>query len=428
MEDRIMENKEASDALHTLLHCSLKDTEFETQLDQFNIVFDYIIDLENKTNNVEVVGKRYTRTIGDKRSIILYVHGINIIGGIEKFTYNLGENLKGHFDITLIYEEGSIEQLKNISKNIKVEKLNSKKLYKADIIIKNSLAGDPENILGRSYKHIIHGNLSELLYGKGIRIIKLWKKASSFICVSEACERSVKELFPRLKTEVLYNLLGTKKEYEKKPREDDKIQLLSATRLTQEKGLERIIELSKRFDNCPGFNYHWKIYTDVYREIDSPNVEICNPKMDVTEDIFNCDYGVQLSSSESFCYFVNECLDYGVPVIVTKWRGVEKFVNESNGHILEMDLSNLDIEKIKKIPKGFKYEPIGKPEEWINYLNNIELGDYKYIPLKVTTEFFDKSVDRLRKKKSIFVTTSERASELLELGYVEEIINSYEYV
>ena len=35
-------NKEVSDALHFLLHCSLKDKRFTTQKEQFNIVYEEI--------------------------------------------------------------------------------------------------------------------------------------------------------------------------------------------------------------------------------------------------------------------------------------------------------------------------------------------------------------------------------------------------
>ena len=46
-------NKEIEDALHTLLHCSLKDTEYETQVEQYKLVRDYITNLkkENKQLN-----------------------------------------------------------------------------------------------------------------------------------------------------------------------------------------------------------------------------------------------------------------------------------------------------------------------------------------------------------------------------------------
>lgn len=46
-------NKEVSDSLHFLLHCSLKDTEFETQREQFREVYFYIEKLENNWNELK---------------------------------------------------------------------------------------------------------------------------------------------------------------------------------------------------------------------------------------------------------------------------------------------------------------------------------------------------------------------------------------
>lgn len=43
-----IDNKEVSDALHMLLHCSLKDTEYKTQKSQFKIVNAYIKQLEKE--------------------------------------------------------------------------------------------------------------------------------------------------------------------------------------------------------------------------------------------------------------------------------------------------------------------------------------------------------------------------------------------
>lgn len=47
-----VDNKEVSDALHMLLHCSLKDTEYVTQVGQFNIVSKYIKQLETENSNI----------------------------------------------------------------------------------------------------------------------------------------------------------------------------------------------------------------------------------------------------------------------------------------------------------------------------------------------------------------------------------------
>lgn len=53
-----IDNKEARDALHMLLHCALKDKEFETQKEQFYIVLRYIKKLEEicKGKSIQELG------------------------------------------------------------------------------------------------------------------------------------------------------------------------------------------------------------------------------------------------------------------------------------------------------------------------------------------------------------------------------------
>lgn len=46
-----IDNKEVNDALHMLLHCALKNTEYETQKQQFQIVNAYIKQLEEENKN-----------------------------------------------------------------------------------------------------------------------------------------------------------------------------------------------------------------------------------------------------------------------------------------------------------------------------------------------------------------------------------------
>lgn len=43
-----VDSKEVNDALHMLLHCSLKDTEYETQKEQFELINYYIKQLEEE--------------------------------------------------------------------------------------------------------------------------------------------------------------------------------------------------------------------------------------------------------------------------------------------------------------------------------------------------------------------------------------------
>lgn len=46
-------NKEISDALHMLFHCSLKDTKYTTQREQFREVYNYIEKLEDENKKLK---------------------------------------------------------------------------------------------------------------------------------------------------------------------------------------------------------------------------------------------------------------------------------------------------------------------------------------------------------------------------------------
>lgn len=46
-------NKETEDALYMLLHCSLKDTEYETQFEQYKIVRNYITNLQQENKQLK---------------------------------------------------------------------------------------------------------------------------------------------------------------------------------------------------------------------------------------------------------------------------------------------------------------------------------------------------------------------------------------
>jgi len=54
MEEDI-DRKEVVDALHMLLHCALKDKEFETQKEQFDIVMNYIKELEEENKRIKSI-------------------------------------------------------------------------------------------------------------------------------------------------------------------------------------------------------------------------------------------------------------------------------------------------------------------------------------------------------------------------------------
>lgn len=121
--------------------------------------------------------------------------------------------------------------------------------------------------------------------------------------------------------------------------------------------------------------FRWTIFTDLNlygkKPFDLEEVVYMKPSHDFMDYIVEADYGVQLSDTEGYSYFINECLQYGTPVICTNFPSAYESVEEGkSGYILDMDLKNLDMNKIvNNIPKDFKYEEKGREEDWIKLLN-----------------------------------------------------------
>ena len=132
------------------------------------------------------------------------------------------------------------------------------------------------------------------------------------------------------------------------------LHLISATRLTKEKGKDRIIKLAELLDKAR-IPYLWTIFTNDVNTINNPNIVYMQPRLDIIDYIADADYLVQLSDDESFCYSVVEALSVDTPVIVTdcpvfKELGV---VDGKNGWICDFDMSNVDVQKIYDL--GIKY-------------------------------------------------------------------------
>ena len=78
---------------------------------------------------------------------------------------------------------------------------------------------------------------------------------------------------------------------------DNKIVLVSATRLSRVKGKDRMIKLANALDRY-GVNYIWYIFTNDTKAISNPNIIWISPRLDVTHWIRRADYLVQVSDTE----------------------------------------------------------------------------------------------------------------------------------
>lgn len=274
---------------------------------------------------------------------VIYFSLINSIGGVESFFYYLVKKYKDH-DLTIIYKNGDMKQIRRLQKFCRVIRYNGQKIkckraffnYTIDII---------DNVEAEYYASIIH---CDYRYVKFAPV--LHPKIQHYIAVSKEAAKGFEER-TGIKPEVIYNpiVLDEPKRI---------LHLISATRLTAEKGRDRMIKLGELLDKAR-IPYVWTVFTDSANLIDNPNIIYMQPRLDISSYIADADALVQLSDTEAFGYSVVEALMLGTEVIVTdcpvfKEIGIKDGVN---AYVCNFDMSNVDVEKIYNNILKFKYEP-----------------------------------------------------------------------
>lgn len=308
-----------------------------------------------------------------KNKIIIYQEFLYKIGGIETFLFNITKHYKDR-NITLVVK--TIEDFKAIEMaeycDVVIDEPNVK--YECDILILgnyNCTTALDRTECNHVYQ-MIHADWM------GLKQFPAWKdykwakdkRVSEIICVSETARLGLLNSFG-IESKVIYNIL------DEEPT-DKILTLITLSRATQEKGIDRILKMAQEFKK-QNKKFIWFLCTPLeqtdiatanrIREI--PEFIIITPSVSNKVLIEKCDYLVQLSDTESFCYSAFEALQRKVPVILTNFPEAKGIVQDGrNGYLLEMDLSNLDVSKIfNKIPKEVTYEDKCDLDKWEQVFN-----------------------------------------------------------
>lgn len=268
-----------------------------------------------------------------KYANVFYVPHFNIIGGIETYIYELVKKYKD-IDITVVYSDPSSDakQLNRIRKYARVIKASQEpiKCQRLFVMYKCNLdLFEADYIIQITHADYKAQNLKP----------NLDKRINEHYGVSKAVAKTYEEL-SGLETKVCYNPLTIDK-----PKKV--LKLISATRLTKEKGKDRMIilanELTKR--NIP---FLWLVFTNDRNAIDNPNVIYMQPRLDIRDFIANSDYLVQLSDTEAWSYSVLESLVLGTPVIITPIPCFNEMEieNGKNGYVLPFDIKDIPVDDI----------------------------------------------------------------------------------
>lgn len=336
---------------------------------------------------------------------VFYFDRINKIGGVETFFFEIAKKYCDR-DITIFYSYGDLDQIYRLKKYVRVKRYRGEKIKCKKVFFNYSLA-PINNIQAEQYYEIIHADYKDLNIMPNVH-----PKINTYLGVSQTVCDSFTEL-TGLPCTLCYNPILIEK-----PKRV--LNLISATRLTKEKGKNRIIKLAKALEEAK-IPFIWTIFTNDTDAIDHPNVIFMKPQLNIRDYIAKADYTVQLSDTESYCYTMIESLLLGTPVIVTPWKCLKELgIDERYGFILPFDMSNIPVEEIYN--KKFNFSYILKKDNWNNILTNSK-STYKdelnseylveALPLYQEKHCKDKELDLIPSPGSRWTVSKERLDILL---------------
>lgn len=331
---------------------------------------------------------------------VFYMHKISKIGGCESFLYYLSKIYK---DFVVYYKVGDPRQIERLSKNVEVHKYT--KPIKCERFF-CSYGYDIE-VEAKEYYHIVHYD------AMGVGFTPMTNDGFKYIGVSKLACKSFEQKTGN-KCELIYNPLPLKKINAKK-HNDGKVHILCATRLTSEKGGKRIQKLASLSDDFIIDVYSNKTLFPIRK-----NIIQHDSKLDLTKEMAEADFVAQLSDTESFGLTPAESLCIGTPVIVTDIPAFKEIgcKHGENAVICNLDMSNVDVEMIKKGLPKFTYKP--PKSTWDKYLS--KESDYNpndLIKVRTKRRIYDIEQNKHYKFNQVAEMTKTRASYMESLNYVE---------
>lgn len=334
---------------------------------------------------------------------VFYFKKINSVGGVESFFYYLSQK----YNFKVYYKDGDPNQVKRLSQLVEVHKY--KEPIKCDKFFCNY--GLDIEVEAKEKYEMIHCDF------KQVNFKPLIYDGFKYIGVSQLACDSFTELTGK-ECELIYNPIEIEIPKVEKYN-DGKLHLISATRLTKEKGLLRMQKLAKMLEQA-GIEYEWVVYTNRKRQPIGKNVIYKDIELDIIKEIAKADYLVQLSDCESYCYSVVEALMVGTPVIATdlpvyKELGIN---HEENTVVCDLDMKNVDLDMIKNKQFNFTYKP--PKSEWGKHLSTDKTyNPNELVEVRTLKRLYLVEEDIHKGYREKVKITKARASELEAKGLIE---------
>lgn len=354
-----------------------------------------------------------------KTQIVLYVGNTQQIGGIETFIYNFCREMHEYYDIMVVYTEHmDARQILRLSKYVYVCR-NPQKTIICEILLNIRITDEvPSNIKYNRKVQMVHTCQMADSGKYHYKIVKGW---DDIVFVSEVAAESFRDQV-NSEYRVIHNLTDTEKV--KKA-----LVLVSATRLTYEKGEDRIYALAEALRN-KNIPYIWYVFSPTPLKRSIPYVLQCPTSLDIRSYYMTADYVVQLSDKESFCYTIVEALELGIPVLTTGIDVLSEigFKDKENGYILPFDMKDIDVERIynnKPVFKPIKNNNKAIVEQWRYLLGDMTptrsyKADEEMVKVVCIESYGDLELGREMEAGDIAVMRRDRAAMLINRGLVEK--------
>lgn len=356
-----------------------------------------------------------------KHDNIIYARNINVIGGVETYVYELAKKYQDK-DIAVVCKTIAPKQRERLEKLCRVY-IHTNQQIECKVIITNWDTSIIKYVNKEAKVYTgLHTDYSH--YSQGV--LPVDDERITYIGITEISMQHFIEL-SGIKDRVVLCRNPLSVEKKEKP-----LILMSATRLTQEKGGARMLELANELDNL-GVNYIWFVFTSneypndpVWR---NENVIRMDNRLDLDYFYSLADWYVQFSEVEGDSYSLKEALYRGIPIAVCelpyfKEIGIEDGVNAV---YLDIDCKNVkNVAQRMLKPLKFNFEPIkdGYDDIIVESKSHYKEDLKMQVKVKVLKPFKDLEENKQRVIDEEYITNKVRADYLVEndaVKIIEEI-------
>lgn len=284
------------------------------------------------------------------KKVMVYQKLLYVIGGIETADWQMARAFKDR-NITFVFQSADFQQASRLGNYCDVLIDEGVEPLACDVLILANYDSYPlikGRVKARKIYQQVHADW------KAMKEIPIWRDfiwapdpdVDKVLAVSKTVQNALKTAFRRpIDSVVVPNILL-------EPPKTKTLLLVSATRLTKEKGADRMKRMADLLEES-GLPYLWIISAALSdSELESRlrknhHVIFMKPSVENAGLLDIADYCVQLSDNESYCYTVREALSRGVRCVCTRIPEFEKLIkSEKEGYLVNLDLSDFDIERI----------------------------------------------------------------------------------